>query len=106
MELDCREGYMRAQTTPQVLRCLTLGRYSALVEDGELKIRGPQPLAGPLPDSIKANRDELVAFLNEWCDGAWLPTSGSKIRQAQRFLNCGLSVALDAYEATRGWRAA
>jgi hypothetical protein len=54
---------MKPQTTIQILRCLTLGRYTASDHAGELRIRGPQPLAGPLPDSIKANRDELIAFL-------------------------------------------
>ncbi len=64
---------MSAQTTTQILRCLTLGRYAATVEGGELKIRGPQPLAGPLPASIEARRDELVAFLNDRYDGTWPP---------------------------------
>ena len=53
------------QTTIQILRCLSLGTYTARVEGDELRIRGPQPLAGPVPASIKANRDELIAFLNE-----------------------------------------
>ena len=65
---------MKPQTTIQILRCLTLGRYKARVMDGELWIRGPQPLAGPLPASIRARRDELIAFLEEWCGGEW-PTS-------------------------------
>ena len=97
---------MRPLSVPQILRCLTLGRYTARVEDGHLRIRGPQPLDGPLPDSIKANRGELIEFLTEWAGGAWPPASGSRIREAQQFLNCGLSVALDAYEAMRGRRAA
>ncbi len=66
------------QTTVQILRCLTLGRYTAAIEDGELKIRGPQPLAGPLPASIEARRAELVAFLEEQCGGAWPPAPGSR----------------------------
>ncbi len=61
------------QTTIQILRCLTLGRYTAAVEDGELKIRGPQPLAGPLPASIDARRAELVAYLTDHCGGTWPP---------------------------------
>ncbi len=69
---------MSAQTTAQILRCLTLGRYTAAVEDGELRIRGPQPLAGPLPASIEARRDELVAFLSEQCGGTWPPAPGSR----------------------------
>jgi hypothetical protein len=73
---------LKPQTIPQILRCRTLGRYTAAVEDGELLIRGPQPLAGPLPASIKANRDELIAFLNEWADGVWPPAPGSGLREA------------------------
>ncbi len=69
---------MSPQTTTQILRCLTLGRYTAAVEDGELRIRGPQPLAGPLPASIEARRAELVAFLEEQCGGTWPPAPGSR----------------------------
>ncbi len=69
---------MTAQTTTQILRCLTLGRYTATVEGGELKIRGPQPLAGSLPSSIEARRDELIAFLSERCGGVWPPAPGSR----------------------------
>lgn len=68
---------MTPQTTIQILRCLTLGRYTAAVEAGELRIRGPQPLAGPLPDSIKARRDELIAYLLEHCGGTWPAALGS-----------------------------
>jgi len=68
---------LKPQTTKQILCCLVLGGYKARVEGGELRIRGPQPLAGPLPASIKARRDELVAFLNEYCGGAWPPAPGS-----------------------------
>jgi len=70
---------MTPQSTIQILRCLTLGRYTAAVEDGELRIRGPQPLAGPLPASIRVGRDEVVAFLNERCDGTWPPAPGSEM---------------------------
>ncbi len=66
------------QTTIQILRCLTLGRYTAAVEDGELKIRGPQPLAGPLPASIDARRAELITYLTESCGAAWPPAPGSR----------------------------
>jgi hypothetical protein len=66
---------------------------------GELRIRGPQPLAGPLPASIKARRGELVAFLGEWADGVWPPARGSGLREAERILGCGLAGALDAVEA-------
>ncbi len=69
---------MTAQTTTQILRCLTLGRYTATVEGGELKIRGPQPLAGSLPSSIEARRDELIAFLEERCGGVWPPAPGTR----------------------------
>ena len=68
---------MRPQTTIQILRCLTLGRYTARVMDGKLRIEGPQPLAGPLPASIKARRDELINFLNEHCGGSWPAAPGS-----------------------------
>jgi len=67
-----------AQTPTQILRCLTLGGYTATVEDGELKIRGPQPLAGPLPTSIRARRGELITFLSEQCGGTWPPAPGSR----------------------------
>ena len=87
------------QTTIQILRCLTLGTYTARVEGDELRIRGPQPLAGPLPANIKANRDELIAFLNKWADGVWPPAPGSGLREAQQILGCGLATALDAVEA-------
>jgi hypothetical protein len=87
------------QTTIQILRCLTLGTYTARVEGNELRIRGPQPLAGPLPASIKANRDELVWFLNEWADGVWPLAPGSGLREAQQILGCGLATALDAVDA-------
>ncbi len=71
---------MSAQTPAQILRCLTLGRYTATVEGnpGELAIRGPQPLAGPLPASIEARRDELIAFLSERFGGVWPPAPGSR----------------------------
>jgi len=61
------------QTPTQILRCLTLGGYTARVVDGRLETEGPQPLAGPLPASIEARRDELVAFLNDHYDGTWPP---------------------------------
>jgi hypothetical protein len=88
-----------SQRTAQILRCFTLGRYTAKVERNELTVCGPQPLAGPLPTSIKANRDELIAFLNEWADGAWPPAPESRLREAQQILGCGLATALDAVEA-------
>jgi hypothetical protein len=87
------------QTAPQILRCLTFGRYIAHVEAGELRIRGPQPLAGPLPASIKANRDELIDFLNEWGDGVWPPAPGSGLREVEQLLHCSLAFALDVVEA-------
>ena len=88
-----------AQTTVQILRCLTLGGHTARVVDGRLETDGPQPLAGPLPDSICFRRDELIAFLNEWADGVWPPAPGSGLREAQQILGCGLATALDAVEA-------
>jgi hypothetical protein len=88
----------QAQTVPQILRCFTLGRYTARVVDGHLETEGPQPLAGPLPASIKARRDELIWFLNEWADGVWPPAPGSGLREAQRILGCGLAGALAAVE--------
>jgi hypothetical protein len=50
---------------------LDLGGYTAHVAEGKLVIRGPQPLAGPLRGSVKANRDHLVALVGEWCGGEW-----------------------------------
>ena len=64
---------MKPQTTIQILRCLTLGGYTARVVDGRLETEGPQPLAGPLPASIKARREEIIAYLLESCDGVWPP---------------------------------
>ena len=92
---------MKPQTTAQVLRCLSLGRYTAAVEGDELRIRGPQPLAGPLPDSIRAQRDELIDFLEEWADGVWPPAPGSGLREVEQLLGCGLGTALDVVEATQ-----
>jgi len=69
---------MRAQTTIQILRCLGLGGYTARVVDGRLDIRGPQPLAGPLPASIDARRAELITYLSEQCGAAWPPSPGSR----------------------------
>ena len=90
---------MKAQTVPQILRCFTLGGYTAHVVDGRLETEGPQPLAGPLPASIKANRDELIAFLNEWADGVWPPAPGSGLQEAEEIVGGGLGAALDAVEA-------
>ncbi len=89
------------QTTAQVLRCFALGGYTASVVEGELAVRGPQPLAGPLPASVKARRDDLVAFLEEWCDGVWPPAREpvSGLREVMEVLDCGLAEALDVVEA-------
>src|SRR5829696_1994832 len=76
-----------------------VGRYTAAVEGDALRIRGPQPLAGPLPASIKANRDELIAFLNEWAGGAWPPATGSELRKVQQSKDWSLARVLDAVEA-------
>jgi hypothetical protein len=91
---------VKSQTTIQILRCLTLGRYTACAVADRLETEGPQPLAGPLPASVKANRDELIAFLNEWAGGVWPPGPGSKLREES--LNCGLAAALDEVEAAQG----
>jgi hypothetical protein len=93
--------FLMPQTPTQFLRCFTLGRYTATIEDGGLRIRGPQPLAGPLPSSIKANRDELVKFLDEWGRGTWPPAPGSGVREVEEFLGCGPAVALDVVEAAQ-----
>ena len=73
---------MKPQTIKQILCSLTLGGYTARVVEGRLETEGPQPLAGPLPASIKARSWELVAFLNEHCGGAWPPAPGSSLRPA------------------------
>jgi hypothetical protein len=91
-----------AQTTIQILRCLTLGRYSMVVDDGGLEIEGPQPLAGPLPASIKARREELVEFLTEWADGVWPPGADSSLRWVQRESGRGLAAVLDVMEELQG----
>jgi hypothetical protein len=94
---------VKPQTTIQILRCLTLGRYTARVVEGRLETEGPQPLAGPLPASIKARREELVAFLEEWCGGEWPPAREpvSGLREVEEFLDCGLAIALDVLEAAQ-----
>jgi hypothetical protein len=97
---------VKPQTVPQILRCLTLGRHAARVVEGRLETRGPLPLAGPLPASIKANRGELVEFLAEHGDGVWPPAPGSKLRTIEESLDCGLAVALDAVEKARRGAAA
>jgi hypothetical protein len=65
-----------AQSAIQICRNFALGRYTARVVDGKLKVRGPKPLADPLKGSIKARRDELVAFLTDHCGGVWPPKEG------------------------------
>jgi hypothetical protein len=75
---------MSPQTTIQILRCLTLGGYTATVEDGELKIRGPQPLGGPLPASIEARREELIALLNDQYGGTWPPPEPPRKSREER----------------------
>ncbi len=72
------------QTTTQILRCLTLGGYTARVVDGRLETEGPQPLAGPLPASIKARRDELVALLNDHYGGTWPPKNPPRKSREER----------------------
>jgi hypothetical protein len=94
------------QTTIQILRCFNLGGYTARVVEGELKVRGPQPLAGPLPASINARRGELIAFLVERCGGVWPPAPSSGLREVEEFLECSLSTALDVVEAAQRRRAA
>jgi hypothetical protein len=97
---------VKPQTTIQILRCFTLGTYTARVVDGRLETEGPQPLAGPLPASIKARRDEIVAFLTEWSGGVWPPAPGSGLREVEQFLDCGLAIALDVVEAAQRRHAA
>jgi hypothetical protein len=92
-------GSLKPQTTIQILRCFTLGGYTARAVEGRLETEGPQPLAGPLPASIKAQRDELIDFLNEWADGVWPPAPGSELRKVQESRDCGLAGVLDALEA-------
>ena len=72
-----RSDLSKPQTTPQILRCIVLRGYTARVEGGGLRIRGPQRLAGPLPASIETRRDELIGFLEGRADGAWPPTRAS-----------------------------
>jgi len=89
------------QTTIQILRCFNLGGYTARMVDGRLEVEGPQPLAGPLPASISARRDEIVEFLEEYSGGVWPPPAGSGLREVEEFLGCGLSIALDIVEASQ-----
>ena len=90
---------MKPQTTPQILLCLALGGYTARVEGDGLRIRGPQPLADALPESIGARRGEVVGFLNEWCGGARPAAPGSGLREVERVLGGGLGAALEGVEA-------
>jgi len=90
------------QTVVQILRCLTLGGYTARVARGGLEIEGPQPLAGPLPASIKANRDELIEFLSEWAGGGWPPGGDSSLRHVQHESGRGLADVLDTIEELQG----
>ena len=69
---------MKPQTPIQILRCLDLGGYTAHVAHGKLVIRGPQPLAGPLRQNVKANRDHLVALVEEFCGGVWPGVSATQ----------------------------
>ena len=62
---------MTPQTTAQILRCLMLGSYETCVVAGEPKIRSSLPLVGPLPDSTRAQRDEIIDFLGDCCGGEW-----------------------------------
>ena len=78
------EGDRKPQTVVQIIRCLILGRYTTRVVAGELEIEGPQPLAGPLPDSIKARRDEIVRFLNKECGGTWPPRKREPMTPEER----------------------
>ena len=89
---------LRPQTGAQILRCFNLGGYTARVVDGGVQVRGPQPLAGPLPASIRARREELVGFLNEWCGGEWPPAPGSEIARIQETLGCGLPAVLQVFD--------
>jgi len=77
---------LKLQTTMQILRCVTIGGYMERVEGADLRVRGPQPLAGPLPASIKTNRDELIDFVNEGGDGLWPPAPGSELREVHRII--------------------
>jgi hypothetical protein len=86
---------LKPQTTIQILRCFTLGGYTARVVDGRLETEGPQRLAGPLPASIKARRGELIDFLGRHSGGVWPPKPGSDLREIERLLGCDLSSALD-----------
>jgi hypothetical protein len=92
---------VKPQTTIQILRCFSLGRYTARVVEGRLKTKGPQPLDGPLPASIKARHDELVAFLEEWAGGVWPPAEGSELRQVEELVGCRLPTALEIVEAAQ-----
>lgn len=68
------------QTPAQVLRCLTLGDYTASVVEGELVVRGSQTLAGPLPASIEANREQIIDFLSGCRGGVWPPATARQTR--------------------------
>ncbi len=92
---------MKPQTTIQILRCFSLGRYTARVVEGRLETEGPQPLDGPLPASIKARHDELVAFLEEWAGGVWPPAPGSGLREVEELVGCRLPTALEIVEAAQ-----
>jgi hypothetical protein len=50
--------------------------------------------------------DELGGFLNGWAGGAWPPTPGSGLREAQRVSGCDLGSAVGGVEAASRRRAA
>ena len=88
-----RLGRKENSPSKSVCSILPLARY--LRAGGGVECVNP----GPQLASIKAQRDELIAFLNEWADGVWPPAPGSGLREVEQLLDCGLGTALDAVEA-------
>ena len=70
---------MNPRTPIQILRCLELGGYTTHVANGKLVIRGRPPLTGPLRANVEANRDHLVALVEEWCGAAWPGVSAPQV---------------------------
>lgn len=69
-----------SRTAIQTIRCLWLGSYYAAVREGQLKVRGPVPMADNLQESVRENRAEIIEILEEYCGGTWTPRPGREIQ--------------------------
>jgi hypothetical protein len=67
------------RTAIQTIRCLWLGSYYAAMVEGQLRVRGPVPMAACLQESVRDNRVEIIELLETYCGGMWPPMPGSEI---------------------------